>query len=191
MAGGASRRMGTDKAFLELDGQPLVVRITGALVAAGSEDVFVVGGAGPRLAALGLRCVPDRWPGEGPLGALITALAAARYEAVVVLAADLAVPDPTAVGALVAASRASSPVVVPRSSGRAEVLQAAYRRSLFEDLVRVFQLGERSIVRALARLDIVPVEVSVAPSIDLDTPEDLAAYLAGRAPEASRRPWVN
>ncbi|MCY4176083.1 MAG: molybdenum cofactor guanylyltransferase [Acidimicrobiaceae bacterium] len=74
LAGGASSRMGTDKAFIVVDGEPMVLRAARALQAAGVRRTVVVGGDEPRLKALGLETLADDHPGEGPLGAVLTAL---------------------------------------------------------------------------------------------------------------------
>ena len=80
--------MGTDKALLVVDGRPLAVVAAEALRGAGATDVFAVGGDRAGLEAAGLRWVADRWPGEGPLGALVTALDASTADVVAVLACD-------------------------------------------------------------------------------------------------------
>jgi molybdopterin-guanine dinucleotide biosynthesis protein A len=87
IAGGASRRMGRNKALLELGGIPMVVRmlrLLGPLVAA----VRVVATA-DRYASLGLALLADRWPGQGPLGAIVTALGASSADWNLVLGCDL------------------------------------------------------------------------------------------------------
>lgn len=85
--------MGTDKALIEIDGVPMAERVARVLEAAGCEPVVFVGGD-PVLAELGRRLEPDRYPGDGPVGGVITALhALGDSEAVVVAACDL--PDLT------------------------------------------------------------------------------------------------
>jgi molybdopterin-guanine dinucleotide biosynthesis protein A len=68
LCGGASRRMGRDKALLPLDGLPLAVRVAQALGEAGAAEVVAVGGDRDGLASWDLPAVPDRWPGEGRAG---------------------------------------------------------------------------------------------------------------------------
>src|SRR5690606_32897540 len=58
LTGGASRRMGTDKALLEVDGRPLARRLAEVLAAAGCDPVWCQGGDEPALRALGLDVVP-------------------------------------------------------------------------------------------------------------------------------------
>ena len=106
LTGGASRRMGTDKALVEVDGMAMAGRVAGALASAGGQPVIAVGGDADRLADLGLAVTPDRWPGEGPLGGLVTALGALADPAVpivVVAACDLPALTSSVVAALVAA----------------------------------------------------------------------------------------
>ncbi|TML12241.1 MAG: hypothetical protein E6G39_12150 [Actinobacteria bacterium] len=76
LAGGSSSRMGRDKALIEVAGEPLVQRVARALTAAGAERVVVIGGDRRRIEALGLEVVADRFPGEGPLGGVLTAMSA-------------------------------------------------------------------------------------------------------------------
>ena len=179
LTGGGSRRMGVDKAFIEIDGVPLAVRAARALAEAGSNDVFTVGGEGSRLLSLGLCHVRDGWPGEGPLGGLITALGSAENEIVVVLATDLAQISAGALRDLALACTTANPVAVPGIGGPLEVLQAAYRRSLLPLLSSQFERGERSIFRSLALLGLSPVRIDVRVARDLDTPEDLAGFITG------------
>jgi molybdenum cofactor guanylyltransferase len=75
LCGGASRRMGRDKALIALEGRALAVRVAEAVAAAGASGVVAVGGDLEGLRAAGLAAVPDRdGPGAGPLAGILTAL---------------------------------------------------------------------------------------------------------------------
>lgn len=69
LAGGASRRMGRDKALLPWHGRPLLEHMLDLLARAGVERCLV---SGDRPGHDGL---PDRDPGQGPLGGLATVAA--------------------------------------------------------------------------------------------------------------------
>jgi molybdopterin-guanine dinucleotide biosynthesis protein A len=69
--------MGRPKAVLDLDGAELATRPVAALRAGGAEVVALVGGDPAWATQLGVHAVVDRWPGEGPLGGLASALLAA------------------------------------------------------------------------------------------------------------------
>ncbi len=73
VCGGASLRMGRDKALLELEGRTLLERAVETLRAL-VPDVLLACGAEPRYRELGLELVPDRHPGVGPLAGLLAAL---------------------------------------------------------------------------------------------------------------------
>ena len=73
LTGGAGRRMGGGKPFVEYRGRRSGVASPTALRDAGCAPVVAVGGPRDDLAALGLDVIDDRWPGEGPLGAVVTA----------------------------------------------------------------------------------------------------------------------
>lgn len=179
LAGGASRRMGQDKATLRIGEQDLGDRVLVAALLAGASEVLAVGGDGASLQEQGWRHVADLWPGEGPLGGIISALTVAAHEVVVVLACDLPDVDDGAVQYMVGECEVhpSAMVVVPDRNGRPEVLHAVWRRSALGVLRSVFDGGERSPTAALARLEVLHVHMAESSLRDLDTPEDLAQYL--------------
>ena len=74
LAGGASRRMGRDKATLDAGDGPLLERSARLGLELGLP-VLVVGRERPTNWPLPtVRFVADRMPGQGPLGGLVTAL---------------------------------------------------------------------------------------------------------------------
>jgi molybdopterin-guanine dinucleotide biosynthesis protein A len=172
LTGGLSRRMGTDKALVVVDGKPMVLRVAAALRAAGAAAVRTVGGDRVALAALGLDARDDPRQGEGPLGGLLTALDLADHDLVVVLATDLAWIDAATIDALVEAAAGASAAV-----GRAERLEplcAAWRVSRCRGALHgAYDAGERAVHRALAGLDAVEVAVAPIAVANANTPADL------------------
>ncbi len=109
LIGGASTRMGRDKALLTLSGVALATRIArllGSLV----EDVMLVGGTPPAEAAG--RRVADLDGPASSLRGLASALAAARTPRVLVVATDLPLVTPALLLGLLA--RPPAHAVVPR-----------------------------------------------------------------------------
>lgn len=180
LAGGRSRRMGRDKAFVELAGRPLVSYAVEALRAAGAREVLAVGGDAGRLAAAGATWVPDRFPGAGPAGGILTALEAAACDVVVVLACDMPYVTAEAVRAVVGALGPDDDAAVPEREGRLEPLLAAYRRRCAAALEAAVTAGERAVHRALRGLAVHRLRLAdPAWAHSINTPEELAA--AGRA----------
>ena len=83
LAGGASRRMGSDKAALDWHGRPLLEHLVAVARAAGAGDIAV---AGPR-APEGVERLEDAVAGHGPLGGILAALR--QRERVLVIACDM------------------------------------------------------------------------------------------------------
>jgi molybdopterin-guanine dinucleotide biosynthesis protein A len=123
LLGGASRRMGRDKATLTLDGVAFATRVARTLATL-CEEVWLVGGEPPPDAPG--RAVPDPPGPTCALRGLATALAATQAPRVLVLATDLPLVSPPLLLALLA--RDDADVVLPRSPRGLEPLCAVYRR---------------------------------------------------------------
>lgn len=149
LVGGASRRMGEDKARRLFDGVAAATRAS-RLLASLFEDVLLVGGD-PPADAVGRR-IGD---GAGPrcaLRGLVAALDAARAERVLVIATDLLRLGPELLLALVAWPEAD--VVLPRRAQRIEPLCALWHRERALALAREQLAMERLALHELvARLD--------------------------------------
>lgn len=173
LAGGASTRMGRDKALIEVDGVAMVTIAVEALRDAGAADVVVIGGDRSAIEALGHRWVPDLHPGEGPLGGIITALSAATADVVAVLACDHIAAAAPAVRIVVGAL-GDGDVAIPVVEGRSQTLHAAWRRSVLPRLEAVFVDGGRSVRDGLDVLDVVQIlDGDPCWFADADRPEDL------------------
>ena len=186
LAGGASARMGRDRARTEVAGVAVATRVAG-LLATLCEDVVIAGGDPPPEAPG--RRVPDP---EGPpcaLRGLVAALIHARAERVLVVATDLPLVTPDLLLALVAWPEADA--VVPRDADGAQPLCGLYRGDAVLPVARArLAADELSLHRllddvntsyldsgALARVD--PEGVALT---NVNTPTDLAranALLAG------------
>jgi molybdopterin-guanine dinucleotide biosynthesis protein A len=165
--------MGTDKAFVEVGGTPLVLRVAETLRAAGASRVVAVGGDLSRLAALGLDAIPDHSAGQGPLGGIVTALEEVDAELVLVAACDLVAITPTAVREVLVALTPDADAVIPRSD-RLEPLMAAYRRRCLPHLRAELEDGERAPHRAVEGLAVVQVRLHEPDALrDADGPNDL------------------
>jgi len=89
LAGGKSTRMGTDKAGLIIDGQPLWRRQLAKLRDTGADEVFIAGRKDGPYAGAGVEIVQDLTPDAGPLAGFQAALRHAKHHWLLVLAVDL------------------------------------------------------------------------------------------------------
>jgi molybdenum cofactor guanylyltransferase len=90
LAGGQSRRMGTDKALLPLvpGGQPMLGLVVDQLSSV-ADDVLVVANDHERYASFGARVVPDIHSLVGALGGIQAAITWSAHEHCLVVACDM------------------------------------------------------------------------------------------------------
>jgi len=153
LAGGASSRMGRDKARLRLAGVPLWRRQLRVLQDAGAAPVLLVQRAGQRPPARGVLVVNDRIPGAGPLAGLHAALAATDARWLAVLAVDMPAIDPAWFAWLRTFCRPGVGAAA-RHAGGSEPLAAIYPREALAVVSARLARGERSLqglVTVLAR----------------------------------------
>jgi len=101
LAGGASRRMGRDKALVLLDGVPLAARVAAVLAAGGCEPVSLVGRQ-PELGGLGWPVVVEAEEDRHPLWGVAAALEASPAPWILICPCDLIHLLPAHVAALLA-----------------------------------------------------------------------------------------
>ncbi|MCU0246889.1 MAG: molybdenum cofactor guanylyltransferase, partial [Bryobacter sp.] len=146
LAGGASRRMGRDKALLESNGEPLLLRLA-RLVETVAPPCTVVAPSG-RYEHLGLPVIPDLHPGCGPLGGIETALSSTGAEWNLILACDMPGLSAEYLHSLVQAIPAAEAceALVSRAGGETEPLCAIYHRRLLPQVTAAraaqMQVGE-------------------------------------------------
>ncbi len=174
LVGGDSSRMGVDKATLEVDGLAMAERVARAATEAGAAEVLLVGGPQARSKGLSGTWKKDLYPGEGPLGGIITALKASGNDAVVVLSCDMPFITPAVIGSLVA-SLGEAQATVGRAN-RENWLCAAWSRSeCLATLQSVWKRNERAVHRAAVLLDVAEVPVPAVAVRNINTPADLEA----------------
>lgn len=172
LIGGDSSRMGVDKATFEVDGVPMAERVARAAAEAGATEIMFVGGVQKRAKGLSGSWKKDAFPGEGPLGGLITALKASENDIVVVLSCDMPFITAAVISSLVRGMEDAQATV-----GRTDRLNwtcAAWSKSecltIFQS---VWKRNERAIHRAAVLMDVVEVPVPAVAVRNINSPEDL------------------
>ena len=148
LAGGASSRMGTDKAELQLGKQTFVDRIAAAL--RGITPKVSVVGAAATSANAGLNSVPDVFEKWGALGGLHGALCACQAPWAAVVACDLPFVTAALFGRLASLCRGYDAVAPVQPDGRPQPLCALYRVSVCRDQAdKLIRAGQRRPVMLL------------------------------------------
>ena len=183
MAGGKSRRMGQDKAWIELDGEPLVKRVADVLARIADEVIVVAND--PKYERLGLRVVRDRYPEGGALGGIATGVGAATHDTVRVAACDMPFLS-VDVWRVIVGHAGEADVVIPRIGGELETLHALYTkacvphmvRSLAENRLRVISFFEQVKVLAIEEPELRAADPTLRSFTNVNTPEELASALS-------------
>ncbi|HXX17657.1 MAG TPA: molybdenum cofactor guanylyltransferase [Candidatus Eremiobacteraceae bacterium] len=205
-AGGGSTRLGTDKALLQLAGKTMLAR-TVELLSKVCEDVSIVAPAGKYSNEYG-PVLPDRWPGQGPLGGILTAL----HHINQLVPADpspTGTRDPLCAWALIVscdmpfltapfltflwqhASASPAHVVLPQSQTGLEPLCACWRADAADLLQGAFDEGIRKVAQAMTRLHVEVLDGSAWKRFDsgyrlfwnINTPADFAEARRTLGPE--------
>jgi len=169
--------MGSDKALLRYRGAALVETVAEA-VSQGVGHPLLVGNR-DRYDGLGYEVIPDLYPGEGPLGGVLTSLQNSGAEWNLIVACDMPELTGEFLGALMeAAERSDGEVLAPVGpEGNIEPLCAVYRLSARPGFERAFERGVRQVSAALKEVRMVTHFVpELARFQNVNTPEDWAPY---------------
>jgi molybdopterin-guanine dinucleotide biosynthesis protein A len=181
IAGGASRRMGSCKALLDFQGQPLIAHVAGVLRPL-FKDVVIVSADEAVARAARLPAIPDIFSGKGPLGGVHAAL---EYSGATTfcVACDLPFLQPDVIRFL-CENFSECDVLAPRVHTRMEPLHAVYAPSCLPTLQTALQ-NERvpRVEKVLAPLRLCFIEENELRQFDpdlkfltnLNTPEEARA----------------
>ncbi|MGC9393458.1 MAG: molybdenum cofactor guanylyltransferase [Anaerolineae bacterium] len=186
LAGGCSNRMGMDKRFLTIQGQPLVVWVVERLRAL--VDEVIVAALDPAVFdGIAARVVTDVYPGQGVLAGLHAGLAAARSEWAVVVAGDMPLLNPALLRAMLRlAQDGEADIVVPQWQGNLEPLHTLYRPSACAPAAEAaLQAGKRRIVafypdvrvHVMPQAEVVCWDPEGRSFFNVNTPEDWSLAL--------------
>jgi molybdopterin-guanine dinucleotide biosynthesis protein A len=171
--------MGRDKALLPFAGSTLAGFVAGAVASATGQVVLVGEPTGYR--ALTYAVISDRYPGEGPLAGILTALGHTRADWNLVVACDMPGISAEFLSRILEAAENSTNVVLLKVGpvSRPEPLCAAYDRRTLGTLQSVFTSGERKITRALLAVHTAILRIAeTAPFQNVNTPEGWARHAA-------------
>lgn len=172
LIGGDSSRMGSDKATFEVDGIAMANRVSLAASNAGANEVLLIGSTSAKAKQLTGVWKKDLYPGQGPLGGVITALKCSNNDAVVVLSCDMPFITDAVVRSLVA-GLGDAQASVGRTD-RLNWLCAAWSKDeCLSTLQSVWKRDERAVHRAAVLLDVAEVPVPAKAVRNINEPADL------------------
>jgi len=187
LAGGRSLRMGQDKATLLVEGTTLLSR-TAQMLQTLADPVIIVESAPNSCELKNVRTIPDRCPGAGPLGGIITALYELGEGAHLVVACDLPFLNPVLLRMLQDLATEEFDAVVPSINERLEPLCAVYDYSSLRTLEAFVHEGGRAVHIALGQIhtrvvhesDLRRCDPELKSFVNLNTPDDVRQWIGPR-----------
>ena len=180
LAGGKNRRMGKNKAFLEVNGERIIDR-TRNLFLELFDEVLLVTNSLPDYLDLNLRMVADLYTGKGALGGIYTGLFHAAHSHAFVAACDMPFLNKELIRHLIDLSPGYD-IVIPKTQDGLQPLHAIYSQKclpFMEELIRqdnlkIIDFFHRVKKREVPTEEILPLDPNLASFLNVNTPEELA-----------------
>ena len=179
LAGGKSRRMGQNKALLQIGNKTVLSRMVD-VVRPLTDDLFLVTNAPQLYQDFQLSVVGDLWPGQAALAGVYTAIMTAVHEWVLVLACDMPLIDPRPIRFL-AGLLGPDDVISPRIGPYPETLHTFYRKTCLTAIEHNLATNQFKVADFFSRVKVKYVEAAaLSPVIsnfdfltNMNTPDDL------------------
>ena len=178
LAGGESRRMGRNKALLQVDGRRMV-EIAYRCLSELFTEVLLVTNTPEAYDFIPCRTIGDIYPAMGPLGGIHAALSACSAERIFVVGCDMPTLNPLLIREL-CTMPGGVDVIIPETPGGLEPLHAVYSKGCLPKMETMLQGGERRIlsffdraqVRLVPRGRIIQLDPEFNSFRNVNTPED-------------------
>lgn len=183
LSGGKSLRMGQNKAFIEIEGVPIVNRIS-TLFKELFQEVIIVTNEKELFKDLDLKIYTDILPNKGALGGLYTGIYFSKFNYSFCVACDMPFINKSLVHYL-AKKMAGEDVIVPRTIDGLQPLHALYSKNCLHPIKAVIDQGKYKIMDFYSMVKVRIVEedefISIDPSkgsfINVNTPDELITIL--------------
>lgn len=144
LAGGKSRRMGSDKTFLEV-GKAGMIQLVAAELQKVFKEILIAGGSAETGRRLGLTVVADLIPGGGPLSGIHAALNASFHDKCLVVPCDMPFLKAELAAFMVSQAQGYE-VAVPTDGVYFQPLFAVYDKSCIKVIEQALQAGRYKVV---------------------------------------------
>jgi molybdopterin-guanine dinucleotide biosynthesis protein A len=179
LAGGNSIRMGENKAFIEIDGIPIITRIH-SLCKELFEEVIIVTNQKDLFKNFGSSIYTDLLPDKGALGGLYTGIFFSNFEYSFCVACDMPFIKRSLVEFLIRHTK-DEDALVPRTTDGLQPLHAIYSKTCLDAIRRVIERGKHKIidfydlvrVKIVEESDFLHLDPLRESFINVNTPEEL------------------
>jgi len=185
LAGGKSRRFGSNKAFADIDGRPLIDRVISVLRPI-FDELLIITNTPDEYAFLELPMHEDLIKGLGPIGGIYTGLEKIRNPRGFFVACDMPFLNEKLIQHLAGLSEGFE-AVVPKIDWKMEPLHAVYSKGCIPTIKDLIDAGEcminrffqRTQVRFLSEDEIKIYDPLLRSFYNINKPDELKALLNG------------
>lgn len=179
LSGGKSIRMGENKAFIEIEGIPIIHRIHNLLEKL-FDEVIIVTNQKDLLSNLPAKIYTDLIPDRGVLGGLYTGIFFSSFQYSFCVACDMPFLKESVIKYLINKIKEND-VVVPKTKDGLHPLHAIYSKNCLEPIKKIIGQGKYKIVDFYAMVKVKIIEENEFLSLDplkesfinVNTPEEL------------------
>lgn len=179
LAGGESKRMGQDKAFLQVGQQAVIERVL-ERVGPLTDDLFISTNLPEKYKEFNLPLVGDVYPNKAALGGIYSAIHAARHPQVLVLACDMPFLNVELLKHLISLAPTADVIAPLIAPPQPETLHAVYSKNCLSAIeprlkagrLRVIGFFDDVSVRYVERDEVSRYDPDFYSFINMNTPED-------------------
>jgi len=186
LSGGKGIRMGENKAFIKIEGTPIIQRIQ-TLFERLFEEIIIVTHQKELFSNLNAKIYSDLVPNRGVLGGLYTGLFFSSFPFSFSVACDMPFLKEPVIKYLIE-NIEDSDVVVPKTKDGLQPLHAVYSKNCLEPIKKIIELGKYKIIDFYPMVKVKIIDehefFSLDPMresfINVNTPEELLLIKKGR-----------
>jgi len=184
LSGGRSTRMGENKAFIEIEGAPIVSRIHN-LFKELFKEVVIVTNQQELFKNFDSKIYSDLLPNKGVLGGLYTGLFFSTFHYSFCVACDMPFIKKSLVQYIIK-NIDGEDVVVPRTIDGLQPMHAVYSKNCLDPIINIIEQGKYKIIDIYNRVNVKIIEekyfISIDPFresfINVNTPEELRSIIS-------------
>ena len=167
LAGGASRRMGSDKSLIDFKGIPLIQHCYTKIKDI-CDEIIISANIPDKYSFLNAKTIPDEVIGLGPIGGIYACLKHSGSDANLILASDMPYLSVELINYLCDHKGLAEFVVPETTPGKIEPLCAIYHKAVIPLLKKMIDKNELKIQNL--RFYCSTIMVNISPDLDFYTP---------------------
>ncbi|SMO48123.1 molybdenum cofactor guanylyltransferase [Gracilimonas mengyeensis] len=174
LCGGESRRMGQDKALLQIQGKSFLEHIIERTLPIFDSVTLLTGG---RSLSTDIRQIPDAMPDVGPLGGILAALHDTQADSIALLPVDLPLISDESLHTLNAPIDKNLDARLAQSTDRIQPLCGIYHIRITGKLEQYLQSGNRAVMGFMEEINCGYFSVSEEEIRNINTPEEYRKFI--------------